>query len=159
MSEIVAAYNTEAKRQTIEDFGIKDGGVEGFRIRWKALDHWVDFEVFKCIGCECLPDSQFGPPEFERKDATNSLDSTTDIDEAEPYLTGSIKWDGCSDIEFGYHHWCGPGYWQTHIELLGHLWRTAFELMGQPLAEQWDCPLDTMDRPKTQPPSTGDSQP
>lgn len=139
MTEPVVAYNTEAKRITYEDVGDEFG----FRLRWEVQDHWADVRAYEvvAIGAEGKL--------YQRKDSSFSPDPVESLDEAEVYLEGYIKWDGCSELDMGCPHWCGPGDWQKHIKLLEHIWRTAFELMGKPLPSQWACPIETMDRPKT----------
>jgi hypothetical protein len=141
MNQPVVPYNTEAKRETIEQFGDEDNG---FVIRWRVLDHWADFAVFQKIGHVVHQDGTKGPHEFAKKDwRALPEDSTESIDEAEEYMSGFIKWDGCAELELD-QHWCGPEAWQTHIALLEHLWHTAFELMGKPLPSKWANPLDAL---------------
>jgi len=50
----------------------------------------------------------------------------TDIDNGyEVYLKGTIKWDGCSHINFGdegYIHLCGKYWFDKHIEVMKAVW-------------------------------------
>ena len=62
-----------------------------------------------------------------------------DIDTNEPiekdlYLTGTIKWDGCSHIWFGnekdgnhdgYLHLCGKTFWDMHAKLMTDIYQYA----------------------------------
>lgn len=97
---------------------------DDFTIRWKYQSHWAGIEVFEMLGME-----DDGTRIYNKKDYVTSPDPVGSIDEAEPYLTGSIKWDGCSDIDFGYHHWCGPTYFLKHFALLERLYKRAQQLM------------------------------
>lgn len=57
--------------------------------------------------------------------------------DSELYLTGSIKWDGCSHIWFGeedckgnqdgYLHLCGELFWDRHCKLMKKLYIYAKE--------------------------------
>ena len=52
------------------------------------------------------------------------------------YLTFTIKYDGCSDINFGesldggYLHFCGVDEWKKHIELMAILYKRASLLIN-----------------------------
>ena len=52
------------------------------------------------------------------------------IFEKEKYLSGMIKWDGCSHINFGYEgysngyiHLCGKHSWEQHIKVMKNLYQ------------------------------------
>ena len=51
--------------------------------------------------------------------ADSSMDITEDFDTAERYVDGSVKWDGCSNIEFGDEagsiHFCGQRDFQKLV--------------------------------------------
>ena len=111
------------KRITIEDV-LGEWDFRAFRVRWRVLDYWADLEVYEIV-------SVGDEPLFNKKGWVSSEEQTTDIDEAEPYVTGYIKWDGCTEFDFGSHHWCGPHFYKLHIDLLTHLYRRAYELMGR----------------------------
>ncbi len=112
----------DEKRITIEDVL----GEFGFRIEWSALDHWADFKVYDICGR--------GPePMFHKKDASSYPDSVTDTAGADLYVSGYIKWDGCSQMDWGPEcsHFCGADAFKKHIALLKHLYLRAPELMGR----------------------------
>lgn len=50
-------------------------------------------------------------------------------EEKELYLTGQIKWDGCSHVypnpDLGGFHLCGKYYWEVHNELMKFIWDTC----------------------------------
>lgn len=62
---------------------------------------------------------------------------TEDRQEAEPYLTGFVKWDGCMEVTDGMH-WCDREHMEEDFALLRHLREAAFGLMGR--ADDGDLP-------------------
>lgn len=93
----------------------------GFDVAWSWHDGCANFEV---RALEVSGES-VSPPVSEPSD--------------EVYLRGFVRWDGCSEIRFapdqsetclGDYHWCGWNDWRAHMQLLGHLYVAAFELMG-----------------------------
>ena len=56
-----------------------------------------------------------------------SWEMDNSIIEKEPYLSISLKWDGCSHInigdETGYFHLCGRLYWERHCKLMKWLYQ------------------------------------
>jgi hypothetical protein len=56
-------------------------------------------------------------------------------DDIDLYVSGTIKWDGCSHVYFGtvddktgydgYIHLCGAGCWEDHVKLMSYLWSKA----------------------------------
>lgn len=75
------------------------------RVRVGEGEHHVDAEVLELLS---LPGD---PPEYQQRGAKYSPCCTSDIEQAQRLLHGSIKWDGCSNIEFdqedGALHFCG----------------------------------------------------
>lgn len=64
----------------------------------------------------------------------------------EDYLSGTIKWDGCSHIWFGedqgdkdgYIHMCGVGTWKRHCMLMEWIYKTVFALFeNADESEKW----------------------
>ena len=45
--------------------------------------------------------------------------------EKELYLRGTIKWDGCSNLDIGDHHFCGRQGYDSHIKIVNALWELA----------------------------------
>jgi hypothetical protein len=107
-------------------------GEFGFRIVWGVQHHWANFIVYATVSC------QNSQPRFDIADSPISGGNynTPDLDEAEVYMQGHIKWDGCSDVDFGSHHWCGPDFWAKHILLMQHLFSQAFVLMRRDAADE-----------------------
>jgi hypothetical protein len=75
-----------------------------------------EFELYEVVAWE---GKNFDQKLYERKESTQSGDfSENGLEDAQPYLTGFIKWDGCSHFYFGddgYLHLCGL----DEIEKLG----------------------------------------
>ena len=72
------------------------------------IEYSMTFEVFEVAGWEC--DEQHTPIDLEL------------------YMTGFIKWDGCSHVWFGekeedqkqdgYLHLCGKAQWDKHCKMM-----------------------------------------
>lgn len=66
-----------------------------------------------------------------------------ETDNTEFYLNGNIKWDSCSNFNFGdddvMMHFCGVEAFEKHIRLLEFLYKKSFELMGRSCeeGEEW----------------------
>jgi len=67
---------------------------------------------------------------YWRKGADSSMDDTEDFNDAERYISGSVKWDGCSHFNFGdeegYLHLCGG----SDIGKLQNTLRVIYERCG-----------------------------
>lgn len=117
-----------------------DGPVIGeFIIRLSLANEFVvNIEAFRVVGeVHSEGGVEFDPPrkEYERKGATNSMDTTPNLDEAQRVIEGSIKWDGCSNLNFfpdekGYVHFCGKNGAVVMGNLLAAMYDEAKELMG-----------------------------
>lgn len=78
------------------------------RLTWDS-DTWINFEVFRVVGVDGDGTRQV----YEHKDWKCSGDETEDIDDAHPYVHGTLKWDGCSHVNFGrggYIHGCNADF-------------------------------------------------
>lgn len=91
-----------------------------FLVKWEINDYYLKFDVVSaCIWNE---------------DNTISIESMAG-DGIEFYLTGTIKWDGCSHVWFGekdeddssdgYLHLCGKSCFDNHIKLMEAVWDKA----------------------------------
>lgn len=113
------------------------GGL-GFCLRWTLRgDTWADVEAFEIVGR--YTDS--GATIYNRKGYTFSPDPVDTIDEAATYLTGFVKWDGCSEFAFADEnhntHLCGARDYARLCALLRHIWTRAFELMQREQPDEW----------------------
>lgn len=120
---------SEDKRITIEDIG----GDFGFRLKWSVSDSWANVTAYKIVAVEDDSGKKF----FERRPWKRSGDHVEHIDKAESYLDGWVKWDGCSELNQGKPHWCGPNDFKHHMALLKYIYLRAFELMGREPEEPW----------------------
>lgn len=120
------------KRETIEDVG----GEFGFRLRWRVSDHWADVEAWEVAAiCE-------GKKEF-RSSSDPFREFTADVEKAEKYLDGFIKWDGCAELNQGCPHWCGAKDFKKHMALLKYIYLRSSVLMGRGedgLDTPWNSP-------------------
>lgn len=96
---------------------------------------WIDYEV-RDYHPECISvseDVETKTPFITWKNSWN--EPTSNIEEAEPFLKGSIKWDGCSHNTFapgdnsGYIHGCGREDMIRLGKLFDVLFDIAIELM------------------------------
>src|SRR5690242_15475325 len=85
------------------------GGEHGVTVRYEVYEGYVEFFAAEVTGVGVHPDP--GVKYYWRKGATSSEDNTTDFNNAERYIDGTVKWDGCSHFNFGdntgYLHLCG----------------------------------------------------
>lgn len=116
------------KRFTIEDIM----GEFGFRLVWAVADHWVDVVAY-----EITYRDESGKPMFNRADWQSLPDPVASHEQAETYLTGFVKWDGCSELNQGQPHWCGASGFKKHCALLRHIYERAFQLMGREPDKPW----------------------
>ncbi len=125
------------KVELIEDLLDTDDDF-GFRVRWRYSDYWADVEVFEYIAQDINNDGSRGPKSFNRKNFVSSPDPVYSIDEAESYLEGYIKWDGCSELDIGCPHLCGPRAYRKHFAILEAIYKRAQELMSHGNDQPWD---------------------
>ncbi len=118
-----------SEKITLEEdaFGEKLG--LGYRVRYRFQQYWCDVEVFAYAGAG----------EFA---ILNEFDSicglTASLDNVKPEFTGYIKWDGCSEFDFGRPHWCGPPSYKKHFAILEHVYKRAQQLMENGNDDPWD---------------------
>jgi hypothetical protein len=100
----------------------------GFTVAARAHNHYLDFEAY---------DTTFANQGVVYH--TPSMTPTDDRAEAEVFLSGSIKWDGCANVFFDAQedaclHFCGRADAMRVGALLGRLYDLAAELV-----ERWDA--------------------
>lgn len=104
-------------------------GTLGFVVLWGVSDSWANVSVFAVeeSGSEVQGEDirLFLTPSggYDRH--------TDDITKAATYIDGYVKWDGCSELDQGCPHWCGPKQYKAHISLLEFIYRRAMDLMGR----------------------------
>ena len=118
----------------------------GFYVMAEAQEHWVDLTVYEFSICRSPDDPEWdgvsaitpGKPPlgfvFLKKDADSGTDSVETVEEAQVYLSGSIKWDGCSNLHFGEQkrcslHFCGKQEAMNVGVLMGRLYDLAAKII------------------------------
>lgn len=100
----------------------------GFRVLWGVSDTWANVAAFVI---EQYEDSDAGWEAEFTPDDDSVRGLTPHVYEAEPYLQGYVKWDGCAELDQGGPHWCGAKHFKRHMKLLEHVYKRAMELMGR----------------------------
>lgn len=101
----------------------------GITVQYEPQGHFVEFTAYEVLGVG-EDDSQW----YWRKGAVSSTDDTSNLSEAEPYIKGSVKWDGCSHFNFGdegYLHLCG----RDDIDKLANALSVIYERCGALMKE------------------------
>lgn len=90
----------------------------GYVIAYTVEEYRVAFKLYDVVGYELSGDDLgVETPMF---DSAKSPGGTTALDDAEVFLEGWVKWDGCSDwkTEQGYFHRCSRrGLYQIGLVL------------------------------------------
>lgn len=88
--------------------------------------HWLGFKVYHVLGR-----TENGTRMYNRDGYESSPDPVKDRAAAQVALSGSIKWDGCSDISFDDEplHFCGRDDVQGFAALLSAIYDLAAELI------------------------------
>ena len=118
------------KRTTTEDIL----GNFGFRMVWSVSDRWADVTAYEITE----RDMEENIPMFDRKGDDTGMDQIETHEDAEEYLSGFVKWDGCTELDMGQPHWCGPNGYKKHCALLRYIYERAFELMGRKPDQVWN---------------------
>lgn len=88
--------------------------------------HWVGFQVYAVLGR-----TETGARVYNRDGYQSSLDPVEDRSLAQVFLSGSIKWDGCSDMTIDDEplHFCGRSNAEEFAALLEAIYDLAAELI------------------------------
>jgi hypothetical protein len=95
----------------------------GFTAIATPHDHYVDFVIYE-IECE-FQDGSIG---WHKAGAISSPTPVTSVAEAEAYLHGGVKWDGCSDWHFD----------EQERSMLHACSRSDLMHLGEAMARCWD---------------------
>lgn len=115
---------------------LRDGN-PAFHVTWTANEVLAEFRAVK-VGY-----TEDGVPFYNQKEwSALPRDSTNNPDEAEVYASGYVKWDGCSELTLGHHHFCGWPDYDQHAFLLKYVYQTAFELMDRDADPEVTPPSD-----------------
>lgn len=132
---------SKERSQSIDRLTTIDGNEDDVRfiIVWCADNHWADFKVYRAEEGRFTGKDKTLTPFFQPLDIVpgQSWDMTPDIDKANPYLEGFIKWDGCSEMQFS-DHLCGATGFYHHMAVLEFIYKRAAFVMGRDtLNEPW----------------------
>lgn len=97
-----------------------------FTCRLRAYEYHADFELFEQMS---LPGEK--PTEYTRRGANFTGDTVTDLDKAELFADGGVKWDGCANFMFNQDSQGSP----TNLHTCS---RKALMNVGLVLARVWD---------------------
>lgn len=107
---------------------IRHNGDLDFTIVATVESHRVEFTVYDIFGW------QDGRPVWHRKGSADYMDVVFTLEESEPYLHGTVKWDGCSDWHFDEQervmlHGCTKADVQRFGDVMAYCWDWAAELL------------------------------
>lgn len=105
---------------------------------WQEHNTILDFKVYSVFGLNWSGPNGEGGEYMLCKDNDGRTEGVTDISEASVFMSGSIRWDGCSNLRFDGQddimlHFCGK---QSAVDvgtLLGRLYDLAADEI-----ESWD---------------------
>jgi hypothetical protein len=109
-----------------------------------AHTHFVDFVAVEIVSPAVMENDRELGRGYQRRGALSSPDIVLDPREAEPYVAGSVKWDGCVNYVVGDRdqplmmHACG----RTDLEKLSRVLVVIFERCGQLMRERGVDVLD-----------------
>lgn len=97
------------------------------------------FDLYEVFSWKRVDGEHIGTPLFKPKGNRPPCENTSDISEAVSYVTGYIKWDGCSDWTFNQEenfcfHFCGQEEIKSLALAMEECWLWAGELI-----EKWDA--------------------
>ena len=107
-----------------------------FTVVAEVRSHYVEFRVYDIEGWEVSPVQK---PLWTRAGATGHPDPVDTLEESEPYLHGSVKWDGCSNWHFDQQdrvmlHGCSREDVQRFGDVMGYCWDWTAQL-----CPSWDA--------------------
>lgn len=120
---------------TILDRQIKHFNDLYFTVVAEAHEYRVEFKIYEILGWED-GDSQektYGRPLYRRAGAHSSGDTVETLEESEVYLSGFVKWDGCSNWRFDEQdrcmlHGCSKADVQRFGDVMAACWDWTAEL-------------------------------
>jgi hypothetical protein len=127
-----SAGKPEPKRRCREEVFIRDIGDFGYcavvscnEPKEGDTPYWIDFEVYEIVGVEMHPVE--GRLLFDCETPSGCSGTTHILDDADEFITGFIKWDGCSEWDLGNHHFCSV----KQAASVGPLLRRLYEIAAQ----------------------------
>lgn len=105
-----------------------------FTVVAEPKQHWVEYKVYDIEGY----DSDTNTLYYHRADSDTHPDCVDTIEESEPYLSGSVKWDGCSNWHFDEQERCMlHGCCRQHLQRLGDIMAQCWDWTGQLIPDTW----------------------
>ncbi len=116
---------------------------ENFTVSYEYKEddaYFVDFKVYEIVAHTEGEKGKFDVPWYEGIDGCGMDDKATeDIEKANTYIAGTVKWDGCSHFNFGdadgYIHLCGKFSMKNLQEIIEKVYVRCGELMGNKILE------------------------
>lgn len=108
-----------------------------FTIIAEVHEYRMEFTAYECTGVWRKEGSGVWEICYEKKDAHSSPAPTEDIEKAERYAYGSIKWDGCINWQYrpdygvDYLHLCGRSGAKKEAEKLGDLFDRLYDAVNE----------------------------
>lgn len=107
------------------------------RYEWIAKEgedpYSVNFSCFEITGHDQDSKGGFTVPIYSQK-VDRSMEITKNVEEAENYVNGMVKWDGCSHYYFGdsegYLHLCGTESMESLKEIVDDIFWECAGIMG-----------------------------
>jgi hypothetical protein len=94
----------------------------GYTVVYERDAAHVDFKAYSIVGHEAGLLGLYDVPMYEKIGWQSSSDTTTNLEEAQTEINGTVKWDGCSHYHFGdkdgYIHVCGGHYAENLSKLI-----------------------------------------
>ncbi len=103
---------------------------EEYQICFEKFLAWVNIKVYEIATREIDSEKLY----YNKKGYTGSGDWVETIDEAEIFMSGYIKWDGCCEFKFlDVGHFCRYDHLQSFADLLVFIHTEAGRMMDTPL--------------------------
>lgn len=109
-----------------------------FAVVVSATDPYrVDFDIYMIAGYD-FDVSADGAIYFHQKGKATSPHHVNDIENAEVFITGSVKWDGCSNwtMQSNYFHACS----RAELARIGEVLGRCFDMAAK-LCPNWDASI------------------
>lgn len=118
------------KRKRFMSTALKAGE---FTIIAEVRKHHMDFWAYECIGHLA---GDIWIPSYQKKNTHSWPVGTEDISDAEPYIFGYVKLDGCIHWKFrtnddGYEHWCGRSHVKEELARLERLFDRLYDAVNE----------------------------
>lgn len=105
-------------------FAIRLAHGEGFP------EGWADFEIYEIVGWPHGPKPGDPARFFAERGAMSSVDMVPAIEDAELFASGSVKWDGCLELDLkDRHHMCGRRGGEAFGKMLVAIWDEASKFL------------------------------